>query len=148
MMRQWLLALAMALGWLAWPAAPATGQTLPSAVDPGIQEQRLLPSRLPRLGAVVLRDLDCEFDPEGAATRFVLRGIILKSEQGVGAGDPAAHWRPYLGEEISLGELCAIARAIAEDEAHRSGRDLRAEIPAQRIAKGVVHIRIVETGAD
>ena len=65
----------------------------------------------------------------------------------VGEGDPAAHWRPHLGEEISLAELCAIARAVADDFARRSGRMLRAEIPAQRIAQGMVHIRIVETGA-
>ena len=37
MMRGWLFALAVALPWLAWSAAPAPGQTLPSAVDPGVQ---------------------------------------------------------------------------------------------------------------
>ncbi len=147
MMRGWLFALAVALPWLAWPAAAAPGQTLPSAVDPGIQEQRLLPPRLPRLGTVVSRDLDCESDPEGAATRFTLRGVIIESEVRVGEGDPAAHWRPHLGEEISLEELCAIARAVADDFARRSGRILRALIPAQRIAEGMVHIRIVATGA-
>ena len=147
MMRGWLLALAAALPWLAWPVAPAPGQTLPSAVDPGIQEQRLLPSRSPRLGTVVLRDLDCESDAEAAATRFILRGVIIESEMRLGAGDPAAHWQPYLGEEISLAELCAIARAVAEDEARRSGRAARAVVPAQRIAEGMVHIRIVEAGA-
>ncbi len=146
-MRGWLFALAVALPWLAWPAAPAPGQTLPSAVDPGIQEQRLLPPRLPQLGTVVLRDLDCESDLEGAATRFTLRGVILESELRLGEGDPAAHWRPHLGEEVSLGEVCAIARAVADDFARRSGRIVRAEIPAQRIAGGMVHIRIVETGA-
>ncbi len=148
MMRQWLLALAVALGWFAWPPAQAPGQTLPSAVDPGIQQQRLLPSRLPRLGTVVLRDLDCESDAEGAATRFVLRGIILESEQGVDEGDPAAYWRSRLGEEVSLGEVCAIARAVADDYARRSGRKLRAAVPVQRIGEGMVRIRIVETGAD
>ncbi len=148
MMRGWLLALAVTLPWLAWPVAPAPGQTLPSAVDPGIQEQRLLPSRSPRLGTVVLRHLDCESDAEGAATRFILRGVILESDLPVGGADPAAEWRPHLGEEISLGELCAIALAVAEDFARRSGRNWRAEVPAQRIAEGVVHIRIVETGAD
>ncbi len=91
--------------------------------------------------------LDCESDPEGAATRFTLRGVFLESEVRVGEGDPAAHWRPHLGEEISLEELCAIARAVADDLARRSGRILRAEIPAQRIVQGMVHIRIVETGA-
>lgn len=148
MMRQWLFALAVALPWLALPAAPAPGQTLPSAVDPGIQEQRLLPSRSPRLGTVVLRDFDCESDPEGAATRFILRGVTLESELRLGGADPAAYWRPHLGEEISLEELCAIARAVADDFARRSGRDLRAEIPAQRIAEGMVRIRVLETGAD
>ncbi len=146
-MRGWLLALAVALPWLAWPVAPGVGQTLPSAVDPGIQEQRLLPPRSPQLGTVVLRDLDCESDPEGAATRFILRGVILESELRLGAGDPAAYWRSRLGEEVSLGELCAIARAVAEDFARRSGRDLRAEIPAQRIVQGMVRIRIVEPSA-
>ena len=147
MMRGWLFALAVALPWLAWPVAPGFGQTLPSAVDPGIQEQRLLPSRSPRLGTVVLRDLDCESDAEGAATRFILRGVFLESELRLGAGDPAAYWRSRLGEEVSLGELCVIARAVAEDFARRSGRNWRVEIPAQRIAEGMVHIRIVETGA-
>ncbi len=148
MMRGWLFALAVALPWLAWPAAPASGQTLPSAIDPGIQEKRLLPPRSPRLGTVVLRDFDCESDPEDAATRFILRGVTLESELRLGAADPAAYWRPHLGEEISLEELCAIARAVADDFSRRSGRDLRAEIPAQRIAEGMVRIRIVETGAD
>ncbi len=147
-MRAWLFALAVALPWLAWPAAPAHSQTLPSAVDPGIQEQRLLPPRLPQLGTVVPRGLDCDSDPGGAATRFTLRGVILlESEVRVGEGDPAAHWRPHLGRKISLGELCAIARAVADDFARRSGRILRAEIPAQRIAEGMVHIRIAEPGA-
>ncbi len=76
MMRGWLFA-AVALPWLAWPAAPAPGQTLPSAVDPGIQEQRLLPPRRPQLGTVVSPGLDCDCDPEGAAMRFTLRGVIL-----------------------------------------------------------------------
>jgi hypothetical protein len=147
MIRGWLFSLAVALPWLTWPAAPAPGQTLPSAVDPGIQEQRLLPPRSPRLGAVVLRDIDCVSDPEGTATRFVLQGVILESALRVGGGDPAAHWRPHLGKEVSLEELCAIGRALAGDLARRSGRILRTEIPAQRIAEGMVHIRIVETGA-
>ncbi len=150
MMRQWLLALAVALGWFAWPAAPAPGQTLPSVVDPGIQQQRLLPPRspMPKLGPVVARDLDCRSDPGDAAARFILRGIILESELRLGGADPAARWRPHLGEEITLGELCAIARAVAEDFARRSGRNWRAAVPAQRIAEGMVRIRIVETGAD
>ena len=148
MMRGWLFALAVALPWLAWPAPPAPGQTLPSAVDPGIQEQRLLPPRLLQLGTVVSPGLDCDSDPEGAAMRFTLRGVILlESVVRVGEGDPAAHWRPHLGEEISLAELCAIARAVADDFARRSGRILRALIPAQRIAQGMVHIRIAEPGA-
>lgn len=147
MMRGWLFALAVSLPWLAWPAAAAAGQTLPSAVDPGIQEQRLLPPRLPQLGTVVSRGLDCASDPEGAATRFTLRGVIIESDLPVGGADPAAHWRPHLGEEVSLGEVCAIARAMAEDYARRSGRAARALIPAQRIAEGMVHIRIAEPGA-
>ncbi len=146
MTRGWIFALAVALPWFAWPAAPAHGQTLPSAVDPGIQAQRLLP-RSPRLETVVSRDLDCESDPGGAATRFILRGVILEGEPRLGEGDPAAYWRPHLGEEVSLRELCAVARAIAGDIARRSGRKLRALLPAQRIAQGMVHIRIVETGA-
>ena len=146
MMRGWLFALAVALPWLAWPAAPAPGQTLPSAVDPGIQEQRLLPPRLPQLGWVVSPGLDCDSDPEGAGIRFTLRGVILESEVRVGEGDPAAHWRAHLGEEISLDEVCAIARAVADDFARRSGRILHAEIPAQRIAQGMVRIRIAEPG--
>jgi len=147
MMRGWLFALAVALPWLAWPAAPAPGQTLPRAVDPGIQEQRLLPPRLPRLGTVVSRDLDCESDFEGAATRFTLSGVIIESDLPVGGADPAAYWRPHLGEEVSLGEVCAIARAVAEDYARRSGRAARALIPVQRIAEGMVHIKIAEPGA-
>ncbi len=147
MMRGWLFALAVALPWLAWPAAPAPGQTLPRAVDPGIQEQRLLPPRLPQLGWVVAPGLDCESDPEGAALRFTLRGVILDSEVRVVDGDPAAHWRAHLGEEISLDEVCAIARAVADDFARASGRTLRAEIPAQRIAQGMVRIRIAGPGA-
>ncbi len=147
MMRGWLFALAVASPWLAWPAAPAPGQTLPNAVDPGIQEQRLPPPRLPQLGPVVTRDLDCESDPEGAATRFTLRGVIIESDLPVGGADPAAHWRPHLGEEVSLGQVCAIARAMAQVYARHSGRAARARIPAQRIAGGVVHIRIAEPGA-
>ncbi len=147
MMRGWLFALAVALPWLAWPGVAAAGQTLPSAVDTGIQERRLLPPRLPQLGTVVPRGLDCDSDPGGAATRFTLRGVILESEVRVGAGDAAAHWRPHLGQEVSLDRVCAIARAVAHDFARRSGRILRAEIPAQRIAEGMVHIRIAEPGA-
>ena len=155
-MRGWLLALAVALPWLAWPAAPwlawpaapAAGQTLPPAVDPGILEQRLLPPRLPQVWTVVPRGLDCDSDPGGAATRFTLRGVILESEvRVVGQGDTAAHWRPHLGQEVSLDRVCAIARAVADDFARRSGQVLRAEIPAQRIAEGMVHIRIAEPGA-
>ncbi len=147
MMRQWLLALAVASGWFAWPPAPVAGQALPGAVDPGIQQQRLLPPRspMPKLGPVVARDHDCGSDPGGAATRFVLRGVILEGELPVGGADPAAQWRPHLGEEISLEELCAVARVLAEDYTRRSGRNWRTEIPAQRIAEGMVHIRIVET---
>ena len=147
MMRGWLFALAVALPWLAWPAAPAPGQTLPSAVDPGIQEQRLLPPRLPQLGPIVARGLDCDSDFEGAATRFTLRGVIIESDLPAGGADPAAYWRPHLGEEVSLGQVCPVARALAEDYARHSGRAARALIPAQRIAEGMVHIRIAEPGA-
>ena len=147
-MRQWLLVLAMVPPWFAWPPA-AAGQTLPSAVEPGVQEQRLLPQRpsMPKLGPVVAHDLDCGSDAIGTRTRFTLTGVIIESDLPVGGADPTAHWRPHLGEEVSLGELCAIARAVAEDYARRSGRAARAVVPAQRIAQGMVRIRIDETGA-
>ena len=154
MMRQWLLALgllalAMVPPWFAWPPAAAAGQTLPSAVDPGVTGRRLLPPRLPmrELGPIVARDLDCGSDAKRAGTRFTLRHVIIESDLPVGGADPAAYWRPHLGEEVSLGEVCAIARAVAEDYARRSGRAARALIPVQRIAEGMVHIRIAEPGA-
>ncbi len=148
-----LLALAMVAPLPVWPPA-AAGQTLPSAVEPGVQERRLLPQRapMPDLGPIVARDLDCgspdcESGAEGAGTRFTLSGVIIESDLPVGGADPAAYWRPHLGEAVSLGEVCAIARAVAEDYARRAGRAARAIIPAQRIAEGMVHIRIAEPGA-
>ncbi len=144
-----LLAPAMVPPWFAWPPAAAADQTLPSAVEPGVQEQRLLPPRPPMRepGPIVARDLDCGSGAKSAGTRFTLSGVIIESDLPVGGADPAAHWRPHLGEEVSLGEVCAIARAMAEDYARHSGRAARALIPAQRIAQGMVHIRIAEPGA-
>ena len=148
------MALAVALPWFAWPPAAAAGQTLPSAVEPGVQERRLLPPRppVPEPGPIVARDLDCGSLDYGsgaksAGARFTLSGVIIESHLSAGGADPAAHWRPHLGEEVSLGEVCAIARAMAEDYARHSGRAARALIPAQRIAEGMVHIRIAEPGA-
>ncbi len=149
MTRPWLHALAVALPGLFWPPAAAPGQELPATVDPGIQGRRLLPPRppMPLLGPIVPRDLDCGSDSIGAETRFTLRGIHIESDLSVRDADPAARWRPYLGEEVSLAQVCAIARAVAGDYARESGRGLRALLPAQHIAAGLVHIRIAEPGA-
>ena len=84
---------------------------------------------------------------EPPAPRSPRGGCILKRDLPAGGADPGAYWRPPLGEEVSLGQVCAVARALAEDYARHSGRAARALIPAQRIAEGMVYIRIAEPGA-
>ncbi len=154
MMKRWLFALIVAVSWLSWLVTTLPAQELPSAVEPGLQERRFLPPRLPTLqlrlprsGPVVSEDLDCTSGPIGNGTRFTLRHIFLESDVNVRDTDPVLYWRPHLGEEVSLDEVCAIARSLAKDYARRSGRVLRALVPAQLIAEGMVHIRIAAPGA-
>ncbi len=155
-MKQRLFALIVAVPWLLWLVATLPAEELPTAVEPGLQERRFLPPRLPTLqlrlrlprsGLVVPEDLDCTSGSISNGTRFTLRGIVIESDVNVRDTDPVLYWRPLLGEEVSLDKVCAIAQSLAKDYARRSGRVLRALVPAQLIAEGMVHIRISAPGA-
>ncbi|WP_282607853.1 hypothetical protein [Pelagibius sp. Alg239-R121] len=142
-MRSELVAIAVTFFWTVCAGGTGLAQSLPPTVDPGIQQQRLLPAFPPRQGAAVLRDIDCGSEVTNSADRFVLMVIILETEVAARELDPSRHWRPFLGEEISLEQLCVIGRSVADDYARRSGRAMAAVIPAQQITNGVAVISIV-----
>ena len=131
-------------------AIPGAAQELPAAIDPGLQEQRLLPrpGMRERLGVIIARDTDCRHMAPDERTTVILRGTVIEGEVQVDTAESTALWRPHLERAVTLAELCAVAMQIAAGQAEAARGALHAVIPRQRVVDGVVHIRIVRSAQD
>ncbi|CAL79216.1 Putative secreted protein related to heme utilisation [Bradyrhizobium sp. ORS 278] len=75
---------------------------------------------------------------------FTLRGVSLTGATALPADQLATVYQPYLGKQVSQGDLADIATAIG-DKYRAAGFHLsRAIVPAQDISGGTVRIQIIE----
>ena len=126
-------------------AGVSIAQSLPSTVEPGVQRDRLLNrDTVPlRPGPAVLQAIDCGRDQPVSNETFTLKGVHLKTVVPAEKVDTRARWQPYLGEDVTLAEICEIALALAGDYAGETGRALSAVLPVQYIDSGVVQVSIL-----
>lgn len=128
--------------WLASPAALLHAQTLPDAGALRQQIEREFAPALPAQGRPLLpAETPPAPGPAGATLTvhdFRFEGNTLLTREQL-----LAAVRPFLGRPIGFAELQQAAQAVAEAY-RRSGRVVRADLPAQDVTEGVVTLRIVE----
>ncbi len=151
------------LPWAVWAAAaltamPATAQvTVPPAADPGALQQRQIDEERRR------RDLEREQrkvpaeplkrdEPAAPApgtsaadeVRFPVRQIRFTESAILAPGELDALAAPYLGRELRLADLRALAAEVNGLYRRRGVVTAQASIPPQDVSSGVVTIRLVE----
>ncbi|HAD24838.1 MAG TPA: hypothetical protein DCF61_03785, partial [Alphaproteobacteria bacterium] len=124
----------------------AYAQQLPSSVEPGRIEKRFETPQMPRaVPEPLLPNGDDPLPPEKAnKIRFELNEIKLIGNTVFDAGTLSQFYQQYLGQQISLGTLYEISKAIAKHYRNNGYVLTRAMPPAQRVENGVVAIEIVE----
>lgn len=89
--------------------------------------------------------------PEAARTQvtleaqsFVLSGVLIEGATAFKSIDFLPFYKPYLGKQITVGDLRRIADAITQHY-HKAGYFLSFTfLPAQRIEFGIVRLRVIE----
>lgn len=124
----------------------ALAQSLPGSVDPGRLQQRLQPAPAPPPSPEIISPEIPEALPpaEAGQVRFRLRRIVVDGATVYTPAQLEALYADVLGRDVSLREIYRIADTITVK--YRSDGYIlsRAVVPAQRIAEGEVHIRVVE----
>lgn len=144
--RAWVSAFALLCAWALAPSW-AYAQAVPGPADAGRVQQRL-PDMLPLPetpgGAPRALGPQLTAPEEARAIQFVLRRVVIEGATAFSEKQLADIYRDDLGEEISLHRVWAYAGRITERYQQAGYFLSRAYIPAQEIADGVVHIRVVE----
>lgn len=124
----------------------AFAQQLPSSVEPGRIEKRFETPQMPRaVLEPLLPDGDDPLPPEEAnKIRFELKEIKLIGNTVFGNIELSQFYQQHLGQQISLGTLYEISKAIASYYRNNGYVLSRAMPPAQRVENGIVAIEIVE----
>lgn len=129
-----------ALSTLAAGPEPLPGEFDPAQIERPIEairlpESRPAPARLPEPATV---------RAELAEQSFTLAGVLIEGGTVYSNLDFLPYYRPFLGREVTVKDLRAIAEAIAR-RYRKDGYFLSsAFLPAQNIEFGIVRIRVVE----
>ncbi|TNE64752.1 MAG: ShlB/FhaC/HecB family hemolysin secretion/activation protein [Alphaproteobacteria bacterium] len=119
-------------------------ETPPDIPDPSKLENQFDERKLPQ-SSIVIRGAD-----EKAATapdpniRFVLNGVSLEGATAVSPATLASFYAPYVGQEISLGQLYGIAAEMTAYYRNEGYILSRVVVPAQSIEGGHVRLAVVE----
>ena len=139
-----------ALACAAWAAcamasAPVAAQSQPQTLPGGTQ---LLPTAEPCTS--------CAAPPAQAATpqggqapgapvaRFRLNDLRLNGAEALSAEELRSTTAPYIGQEVSLADLQALAQAITQRYRDRGYFLAQAVVPVQTVQGGVVEISVIE----
>jgi len=140
------LALA-ALGFAALPAAAQDGAGVPAptgaaGVAPTIANRLPAPRPPPSQLPAAPPSRACPF--AGAGLKVTLTQVVVDGATVVTPAAINAAVAPWIGRESDLGVVCAVRDKIAALFAARGYRLTRVDLPAQRIAGGVLHLRATE----
>ena len=132
-------------------AAPALAQVAPSGAAPTRDEllEQIAPGRAPRPETGDLEAFEEPAEPppalpESSALSFVLQGLRIENATVYAEDELRPVYEPYLGTEVSLGELREIANrieALYRDDGYVATRVI---IPPQAIADGVPVLEVFE----
>ncbi|MBV9522213.1 MAG: ShlB/FhaC/HecB family hemolysin secretion/activation protein, partial [Alphaproteobacteria bacterium] len=129
-------------------AIDAFAQQVPSTVAPGRIEQPFqAPPAIPNAAGapIVPPGLAPAQAPPGAdKLRFTLEKLIVEDATVFSPADFATLYQDLLGHEVTLQQIYEIAAAITAKYGSRGYILSQAVVPAQRIADGVVRIKVVE----
>ncbi|MGJ7495200.1 ShlB/FhaC/HecB family hemolysin secretion/activation protein [Variovorax sp. RT4R15] len=78
------------------------------------------------------------------ATRFRLNDLRLNGAQALPAEDLKAITQPYIGRDVALGDLEALAQAITAKYRERGYFLATAVVPVQTVRDGIVEISVIE----
>lgn len=129
-------------------AAEVCAQTspLPGSVQPGQIERDLKPAPAPRAipdGALI--PVPGIKAPAGAdGIRFPLREITFSGNTRIASAVLRAEAQPYLGREVTLAELYALAERVTARYRNEGYVLSQAIVPAQEVQQGVTRIEVVE----
>ncbi|MGQ9369043.1 ShlB/FhaC/HecB family hemolysin secretion/activation protein [Azospirillum sp. ST 5-10] len=145
----WLLACLAAAG-ASPPGAVSAQQRLPGSVEPGRLPERLPPRPEPPPPPAIVAPPIPESVPPAQARQitFRLQEVVVDGATVYADGELAALYADTIGKVVSLAVVYRIADTITAR--YRSDGYIlsRAVVPAQRIADGIVHIRVVEGFVD
>lgn len=137
----------------AFPSGASAQSTtqLPSSADPDFVPRQVQPPPVPRQPdePVIQRPRDVIQPPPGAdQIRFVLTKVEIDGATVYAPEELRPLYEKYLGTEISLLQIYAIAEAIGVKYGDDGYILSLAAVPAQRIRDGVVRIQVIEGYVD
>lgn len=124
---------------------------LPGSVEPGQIERRFQPPSPPRstLAPVVPAIPEQRLPPaEADKIQFLLSGVQISGSTVYSEANLASLYQQYIGKQISVATLYAIADAITTKYRNDGYILSRAYVPPQKIQAGIAGIRIVEGYVD
>jgi len=129
---------------LATNASHALAQT-PGTVQPGVIEQEFDRPTAPRSQGQSVPGPESPLAPaEAEAIRFVLTEVAFSGNTAIGSEELAALAAPYVGTEVSLATVFALASEVTRLYADRGYALGVAFLPAQEIDGGRIRIEVVE----
>ncbi len=120
------------------------------AADPAAPTTQLLPAQnpcdscsRPMAQATVATPQNLPAAPPPATT-FRLNDLRLNGAQALSADDLKAVTQPYIGRDVALGDLEALAQAITAKYRERGYFLATAVVPVQTVRDGIVEISVIE----
>lgn len=134
-----------ALSGVLLQAEIATAQ-IPTSVDPGQVERRFEPALpLPELQPSIVPDAGTVAPPAGAGeARFDLREIVLLGSTVYEVPDLLRPHVGLIGQNVSIGDIFAVANAITARYRNDGYILSRAVVPAQKVDAGRIEIKVIE----
>lgn len=137
----WAIAFALGVGSVCAQTTP-----VPRTVQPGQIERELKPEPVPRAvpeGALIPMP-GVKAPPGAEGIRFVLREVTFAGNTRIAAHVLCADAQPYLGREVTLSDLYAIAERVTARYRNDGYVLSQAIVPAQEVQQGITRIEIVE----
>jgi len=142
----------LACAALLLPAAEAAAQAPPALLPGGVDPARapreapvpLPPAGVPAAPAPAPEPAVSRAPPGAEQVRFRLADLVLEGVTAYRPNELRPLYARFLGQEISVAELFAIAEAITDRYRADGYLISRALVPAQRIEAGVARIQVIE----
>lgn len=127
----------------------AVGVPIPGSVAPGRVQENYLPETIPKVPTVSPRiqrpeQKSSSFGPEAEKIKFKLNKIILEGNHVYSTQQLTALFQDKLHHEISIAELQDLVQDITNYYRNNGYILTRAILPPQKVANGIVRVRVIE----